>query len=184
MRCGVAEDRLGLGHDGLEHVDAEAAEEAEVHGAGVGVVARCRCCGGGRRWWRGCCSLLLRFHSTQFYYVCLCVVLSWKRHWGLPFIVVFRGIRSCLRTNRFKTVCGTRAQNATVRPTFLWPKSNGVARAQNATVRRVFLRGGAGARHSLSTRGHRRGRGRPARRPGGRPAPRGRGRRGTSGRRC
>ena len=67
----VAEDRLGLGHNGLELVDAEGAEEAEVR-AGVGGVdvdvARRRRCGG--RW--GCC-LFLRFHNTTTHcYSSLC----------------------------------------------------------------------------------------------------------------
>ena len=57
---GVAEDRLGLGHDGLEHVDAEAAEETEVRDAGVGggdavVARRCKQRRGRGRW----CLLLL-----------------------------------------------------------------------------------------------------------------------------
>ena len=60
---GVAEDRLGLGHDGLEDVDAEAAEETEVRDAGVGggdaavVARRCKQRRGRRGRW-GCCLFL------------------------------------------------------------------------------------------------------------------------------
>ena len=123
---GVAEDRLGLGHYGLEHVDAEAAEEAEVR-AGVSgvesdtvdVVAPCRrrCC----HWRRGCC-LLFRFHNTHYYSsMCAWWYLGFELRMGLglAFYGVFCGVWTGLCTNRFKPVCRTRAQNATVRPAFL-----------------------------------------------------------------
>ena len=119
---------------------------------------------------------------TTYYDGVACVVFELETPLGLAFYCGFCRIWTGLCTNRFKPVCGTRAQNATVRFVFLRPKSNGAVRGQNATVRRVFLCGGAIGAPRF--RGCRRGRGRPARRRGGRPAPRGRGRRGTSGRRC